>query len=37
MTDLMHRLRAADPVRDEPEPPPVDTMLARIEESPPAR
>lgn len=34
MTDLMHRLRAADPVRDELEPPPVDTMLARIEESP---
>ncbi len=36
MTDLMHRLRAADPIRDELEPPPVDTLLARIEESPPA-
>jgi hypothetical protein len=35
MTDLLQRLRAADPVRDELDPPPVETLLARIEALPP--
>ena len=36
MTDLMDRLRAADPVREEPLAPPLEPLLARLEAKPPA-
>lgn len=32
MTDLMQRLRAADPITDDGSPPPVETLLTRLDE-----
>ena len=36
MTDLMQRLRDADPVTDDSAPPPVEALLARLEDAGPA-
>src|SRR5688500_17164334 len=37
MTELMDRLRAADPVREALVPPPIEPLLGRLDPSPPAR
>ncbi|HEX6027223.1 MAG TPA: hypothetical protein VFZ00_34810, partial [Solirubrobacter sp.] len=37
MSDVMDRLRAANPVLEDPAPPPVDLLLARLDTKPPRR
>ena len=37
MNDVMDRLRAANPVLDDPAPPPVEPLLARLDPGPPPR
>ena len=37
MNDVMDRLRAANPVLDDPAPPPVEPLLARLDSAPPPR